>query len=172
MIGIICILAVIVVFIWAWYVDGIVFGFAAGFVALIIAGIIFGIAVCITWGAFREHQPDEGVFTKTNLLAISNSESVEGRFFLGSGYINGQQVFSYIEDHDEYAVVDQVNAGSTTRIYEDAGTKQPWMTVQEYTQDAWFLWPGWHWGDVWMDTYEFHIPKDSIVSDYEVDVNK
>jgi hypothetical protein len=142
------------------------------FMVLMVSLVGFFIAIIVTFFSFFNTQPSLGDYTETKLSALSNAQGIEGRsYFLGSGYINGAQQLSFIEDHGDYSIVNQVTVGPQALIYQNAKNDQPWMTKQEYVQDAWFLWPGWEW-ELYNDTYTFHIPEGSIVSDYVIDVNR
>lgn len=100
----------------------------------------------------------------TDLRAVSASSSVEGRFFLGSGYVNGVRTLNYVVALDGYSELRQAKADNS-RIYEDENGS-PYVTSYEWVKEAWWLAPG----SLDMGTtYDFHIPEDSILEDFTVD---
>lgn len=98
------------------------------------------------------------------LRAVSASASIEGRFFLGSGYVNGVRTLNYIVAEDGYSELRQARA-TDARIYEDESTA-PYVTVYSWGKEAWWWMPG-----VFPvgTTYDFHIPQDSILEDFTID---
>jgi hypothetical protein len=97
------------------------------------------------------------------LVALKTSNSVEGRFFLGSGYVNGQRTLNYITDDDGAFRIESADAAQSV-VYQDSD--EPTVTVHEWNlENPWFApWSFGHW-----HTYTFHVPEGSILSDYTID---
>jgi hypothetical protein len=138
--------------------DGFVMGVGYSMGALCIGALVGGITVLLLLLVPATHTRSE-VFP---LRALSNQSSVKGEFFLGSGYINGAQQFSYIEQDNGYSMLLTADA-SASRVFE--GAAKP--TVTEYTQyysNPWVLPWGWDTGYLW----DFHIPKGAVQTNYQV----
>lgn len=150
--------AVIATYIYWVPEEGWGFAFLPAALAVIIAGpLAFGLMML----AFL--IPGDKVTDETHdLRAISSSSSVQGRFFLGSGYVDGKRTLNYIAQEDGYSRLGQ-GIASASRVYED--TDKP--TVTEYTH--WYS-NGWvvpfdvKTGSAW----DFHIPADSILEDFTI----
>ncbi|MUG03563.1 hypothetical protein ECC01_21495 [Bacillus tequilensis] len=107
--------------------------------------------------------PGEKITQQTfDLRAISTSSTVQGRFFLGSGYVDGKRTLDYIAQEDGWSRVDR-GIASASRIFED--TERP--TVTEYTH--WYS-NGWviPWEVEAGHRWDFHIPSGSILEDYTI----
>ena len=139
---------------------------------LLIAAAAWGLACLITSMAWSGVTNPASVDTQTyKLAALSNVQSTEGRFFfLGTGYINGEQEFAFVENHGSYSTLETADGGQYNRVFQDE-QKHPHVDVHTYHQSAWFLFPAWDWY-MWNTTYDFHVPSGSVASNYDVDVTK
>lgn len=154
--------------------------FEAGFVealikasAMALFGSIVGCVLVLGAGflakAIWDPAPTSQTISKTtfDLRATSTVSSVKGSFFLGSGTINDQRVFSFLYKEDKWTRSDQVPARSS-RVAEDATAETAWMQ-QVVTDNHYSWWLPWV---VSTDVeYFFHVPKDSVVESYEISAN-
>lgn len=138
---------------------GIGFGLLSAFLAAICSAIVGGgvLALSLIW------IPGEKVTHETfPLRALATSSTVQGRFFLGSGYVDGKRTLNYVAQDDGFARIDQ-GIGSASRIFE--GAEKP--TVTEYTY--WYS-NGWviPWEFTTGYSWDFRIPAGSILEDYTI----
>lgn len=100
------------------------------------------------------------------LRALSNSETVEGQFrgglFVSSGYIDGKQVFSYIQSEGEGYVLRQFDAEDAV-IYQ--GDYDPSVEITTYRWGNPWFWP---WDRGTTESAEFYVPEGSVANTYEV----
>lgn len=96
------------------------------------------------------------------LQAVGSADSVTGHSsFLAGGYIDGKRVLNYTQQHDGYSTLERVDADKA-RIVED-GKKE--LQLKSKAEWRWWLYPD----DQKMDEfYEFHIPENSIVENFEI----
>lgn len=157
---ILIVLAVVIVggtFIWWWIEEGLIaiaFALLAAIGSLLVGGGLLALALLIPGDKMTEETFD--------LRAISSSSTVQGRFYLGSGYVDGKRTLNYIAQEDGYSRLGQ-GIASASRVYED--TEEP--TVTEYTfwySNGWVIpWEfvtGWSW--------DFHVPRGSILENYTI----
>lgn len=107
--------------------------------------------------------PGEKVTHETFALrALATSSAVQGGFFLGSGYVNGERTLNYVAQDNGFARIDQ-GIGTASRIFEGS-TKS---TVTEYTY--WYS-NGWviPWEFKTGYSWDFRIPSGSILEDYSI----
>lgn len=144
---------------------GALVGLGWGTLVVATAAAGLSIAFMITAGVnFHNAAPKLTSTSKSELVALANSSTTEGRFyFLGSGYINGSQSFSYIVDHGDYTTLNQVSA-DTAQVYEDTNA-HPYLQERHYDFYLDWLLPG----SLSSNTYyDFHIPDGSVQSGYNV----
>ena len=137
-------------------------------------GVIVGVSMSMLIGGLIigglniliPHEYDTAE-TTTELRAIDTGSTIKGRFYLGSGYINGERTINYIEQISDgdgtYSTVRQASAGSS-RIFEDAD--QPTVTDYKFTFYKPWLFPG---AFSENHSYDFHVPEGSVLEDYTID---
>lgn len=144
------------------------FDILSAFLGLVI-GAVVGAFVCFLLALFLgSFAPTENVKTQTlDIVSIHTSDSIHGSFFLGSGTINGQTYYSYYaKTSDAGFQHGKVNADYTV-VYEDMTEQKGRIEVYERRVDAsWWL-RNWvlvepHY------TYRAHIPKGSILQNFEL----
>lgn len=114
---------------------------------------------------------------KIQLIALNRSEpQISGRAFLGSGYIETDRAWEYIEYYPEqgYDHPDTVPLYSryyTVRNYRDqpAGSDSAYLIKYKkaYAQD-WFKYIALFPNDRGPVLYEFHTPEDSIIPEVDI----
>lgn len=150
------VVAVVITFWWWFLEDGwayaFLFSFATAALAFIVGAGLLALAALIP----GEKRTDETF----ELRALATSSTVHGRFFLGSGTVDGKRTLNYIAKEDGYSRLGQ-GVASASRVYED--TERP--TVTEYT--FWYS-NGWvvPWEVVTGYSWDFHVPAGSILEDF------
>lgn len=135
------------------------------FVIAISAVISFFIIVLLTF-FLPDSRFEE---TKTDLVALGTDSETKGQFFLGSGVINENAVYQYINQGDDGAFRMETIRVSRAAIFEDATDTTAHMVEWNGFIDYWWFTP------VAIDSgnvYEtqFHVPAGSVKVGYNVAV--
>lgn len=133
-------------------------GFGSLFVSLMVLGCIYPFVLVSTGHSVRS-EPQV-------LSAFKDSTEVAGSFFLGSGTIDGDPVYKYVVKNEQTGEV-QIKTidESSVRLFE---TDEAPRVVTTYTQanSPWIIL-----GSFTYNTeYEIYIPKGSVISEFEVDL--
>lgn len=151
---------------WYWQ-DGFASAGWAALASSVVAFFLFAVAVLITFAA-SPHYLDTWSASKDthSLTALKTDSSIEGRgYFLGGGYVDGKRVLNYIQtDGDAYYV--KSSDADDSVIHESDG--KPKVIHEHVVGGFWWLAPfplgkG--------DSYDFYVPKGSVLSDYTVNNN-
>lgn len=148
-------------------------GFATVFISLIV-GIIFSV------GNAGDYEFSEEPVLKetTEIYTLADRYSVKGNFFLGSGSISSEDYYYYIKDTDKGKITDKIPQKDTF-ITEDNSQKP---RIEEYaykgernaSKDFWLSIDfGENKEDFSYNTayYRVFIPKNTIKTDFAVDLN-
>lgn len=138
--------------------------FAGIFVGFIVMAITIPIVIETNKKDIVARDAEDNSYT---IRALANNSGIEGSFFLGSGYIEGKQVFNYITEDGNGAIRLQSMDAAQATIFED--TNNAHLRVIKTVRSI----PGvvpWDIGSTMH--YDFHIPKGSIIQNYKVDVTK
>jgi uncharacterized membrane protein len=166
-IGILTVIVAIIYFAYEWftgYYDGGEFVVASLIVimwavALVILFVTISSAVCDatcdkTWYTYDD----------TKIYALQDDVLEQGRFFLGSGYIDSRLKYFYVEDTEIGYVIRNVNADNTYIQYTDG---EYHMETQSYKFNHWLpkliAIP-------FSARQIFYIPEGSIVQNYTIDL--
>jgi hypothetical protein len=95
---------------------------------------------------------------KRELISISNSTQISGNFFLGSGSINEQPVFYYYYKTQNSSIKLSYALAGLSEIFTDIKVGEKPYVI--YKPVGWSTYESW----------KFHIPIDSIISTFELDV--
>lgn len=135
---------------------GIFFSFIGG---LFVVGLLSGATSLWGWTYVVKTE------VKTlELQALDTGDSMSGRFFLGSGYVNGERTLNYIVKTDGGWSEVGAHGADHSRIFEDESDR-PVLIETYWTWGNPWLFP-WDWGTT--DNADFHIPDNSVVEDYTV----
>ncbi len=142
--------------------------FSFGFAIIGVFALLIGFAFAGP-STVNQNPPVDHVdsISHTDLLAVGDSDTVHGSFFLGSGVINGHQTITYVQDNGGWSSVGQVSA-SYSRIYED-DPAVPYMVYKQPYAHHWWLVP---WSLPMTGWYEFHVPSGSVVQNFNIDVTE
>lgn len=141
-------------------------GFFFGFISIVVSGLL-GALILTAVGSWwmKPYVLDQSTETYS-LKALSTSETIEGQFsgglFVSSGYVDGKQVFSYIQSEGEGFVLRQFDAGDAI-VYQ--GDYKPEIEVTTY-----------RWGNPWFVPWDagttqgalIYVPEGSVSNGYEV----
>ena len=99
------------------------------------------------------------------IYALQDNITTEGSFFLGSGHIDDELKYFYVEETDLGYTIKHVDADDTYIQYTDGRCH---LEKHTYTYDGWFA------QAVTMplfgDRYVFYIPEGSVINNYSVDL--
>lgn len=150
------IVAVAAYLIWDYgdWTEGIGVVFVGGIVGTI---VLFLCAVFIPANVDLVHEKT------SSLKALGTSSNDHGRFFLGSGYIDGKRVLNYIQQGDDGGMrVAQVDAKDAL-IFE--GSDKATITTKHFDFNNGWIIP-WPIGST--DKYEFRIPDGSVTESFTI----
>lgn len=151
-----------------WIVDDLFGWFGAigmGFLVLLLAT---GSAVLLTIGSsiIAETCADKtySLAEDIDIYALQDNLTTEGSFFLGSGHINDELKYFYVEQTEFGYTVNNVDADNT---YIQYTTDRCHLERHTYTFDNWFV----NLIAVPLtDRYVIYIPEGSIINNYSVDL--
>jgi hypothetical protein len=132
----------------------------------LLIGVFFGTAVMFMLG---QAVPSGVVETgeRYEIGALQDAFAYSGRFFLGSGTVNGEIYFFYYQREGAGYVARQAE-GWRTVIYTDESERPYVATLRAAVVDP--VWANFamSWGS--QRSYAFHVPPGSIVSSYTLDL--
>lgn len=134
----------------------IVYGF---FTALL---IFLCISAVFSWTAETEYV----ITSESNLYAFSNKSTVEGSFFLGSGYVSGDMNYYYISDFHEGKKMYRVGIDNVVLIESDAKPKIEIHESRFKNKVIRYIFV-----NINSDLYKIYIPENSITYEFDVDLN-
>jgi hypothetical protein len=102
-----------------------------------------------------------------DLQAINMGDNLQGHFFLGSGYVNDEQIYSFYVKSDGGYYPDQVDADKVF-IVEDSGT--PRIVEHDFYTPDWLN--PWHEKHERKTTYTIYVPPGSIKPIVNMDLPK
>lgn len=144
--------------------------FFMGLMYLFVCGLGGAITFGVGWvaGQMFNSQPVEG--KHSTLLAIRDKDGVEGRFFLGSGFVTSQPFYFYYEAlKDGGARPAKLSADESVTVREEDRTDAELVTF-----DWTIKYPSWAWLVCLQDSegsrksYVFHVPNGTIKTGYSM----
>jgi hypothetical protein len=147
-------------------------GSAVGFMSFLFGGVavmVVAMVASLTSAATTVETGSERV--TLTALSTSNSSTTVTNYFLGSSTVDGVKSLNYItevEDGDGTWSSVESAAADDSRIFQDeAGA--PYVVITTFVGRSPILVPFSLSDSV---TYDFHVPEDSVVSDFSVDIQK
>lgn len=105
------------------------------------------------------------VVVSNQLSTLQDGSQTTGSFFLGSGYVDGEQVFSYYEKRGGAFYLDSIDADHA-KVVESNETPRVEHTCKK-SDNIWFsVFTGKCWNN-W--DYTFYVPKGSVATNYTLD---
>lgn len=145
----------------------------AMFMFVLFGGFIWALICLLLLGFIGGYTAKDEVYDRYDirLAALQTGSQIEGRFFLGSGRIEEEPIFSYLYRQSDGGVkLAWVDADRAT-VYEDENDS-PYLEIVQYSYgcNAFVtpFCPGADGPDEFATEYNFHIPKDSVISNYEI----
>lgn len=141
-----------------------------GVIAVSFVGFLVGGFIWIVIGISAPKIEKIGK-TKHKIAALKDKESVNGNFFLGSGYIQGSMQFFLYEEIKTNQFVLQRFHPSDVVIVEDIIKNDPYYLIKYQIPDPKWKWNGWGMKmNARVNGYEIHIPKGTIKHEYNLDL--
>lgn len=126
-----------------------------------IVSLVVGVLALQIWGE------DVPVKHKSYLKALGTDEQLKGSFFLASGSFSEDSTYKFIKvTSDGGFYMDEVGIRHAV-VFEENEDKPYMVTVEHWDSNPWIV----PWSEGRGNTYEFHVPANSVVESYKVDVN-
>lgn len=131
-----------------------------GATGVFLAGIVY-----VPLGFWADQWSHESDTTSQNLQAIQMGTGTEGLFYLGSGYIRDENVYSfYAKDPDGSYHSERIDADNATIIEDDS--VEPHVITHHYDMPWWF-------GPMDLtETYTIYVPTGSVKPMVNLDLPK
>src|SRR5580765_205806 len=121
------------------------------------AGAGLGVAAIVSPLAPREWV----FYSKTSLVALSDYNGVNGRFYINTGYVNSALQYNFYESLGGNAYAGEtLSSNDSVTIYEDEQNDPYIYQFNEQLKGCAWLWA--IDDHVYLPIYELHIPKGSI----------
>lgn len=113
-------------------------------------------------------QPDTYDNYTTRISVVNDSSSVEGHFILGTGSVDGKNVYKYYEPQSDGSNTLEQTDADGVRVFQD--TDSPYLTRRGNCDGPrdWF-WPCDN--DGYGTVLEIHVPEGSISNQTRLDAN-
>ena len=141
------------------------------FGSTLITAVIFGIFLGLGYVGVKHEKSN--ISGATYISSLSASSNLSGRFFLGSGTVENKNYYYYVTNSDKGYQIDKMEITNDIYIREDCNNK-PFIEYTKYhaTYINWF-------GKLFFKKsfYNksgeiiFHVPPETIIGDYYIDVN-
>lgn len=161
----------------AYLILGIIIGFIIGFMdfgelldglASALLGLLIGMSIFLLVGfPLGFAVPTTEVVEEQEIVALTDSTSVEGQKFLFSGYIDEDLVCRYVINTDKGKHIEEVKSDN---VYIKEGDYNPTVIKHKFVPEAdwywWFCFPIGSGGDY----TEFLVPENTVTSEYNIDL--
>lgn len=132
----------------------------------LLAGFMIVVMVTLFSSAICDEVCDKTWYTSSDveIYALQDNITTEGRFFLGTGQVDGNLKYFYVEDTEFGYTVRDVDADNTYIKNTDGKCH---LETQSYEFDNWFV------RLIAMPMRErriFYIPEGSILQNYNIDL--
>lgn len=145
------------------YDDGFLYGVWTALWTSVIGFIVLLLVAAILSGVSGGAPVYKTETSTTNLQAVSNGSDLSGHFFLGSGSVKDEKMFSYLYKENGWTRTGQQKA-SQSFVAEDANVETARLDKVEIYRNYWWA------GQANVETrYEFHIPKNSVVENFKIE---
>ena len=147
-------------------------GFGDTFMAVIngVVGALIGLFISVIISAIVDEKAEKEtyIYKEEPIYALSDNESIEGSFFLGSGRINGDMKYVFIAEEENGKIMKDINAGNTYIIEDDDEEPRIEYYYERYKNKSI---PKYFFGiDDSFSHYVVRIPEDSIMNQYKIDL--
>lgn len=136
-----------------------------------LTGATVGFLVAMIVGAFAYTGTEFHPVHRTPLVSMADGAGVEGHFFLGSGSLDSESVFTWYQTNGDNSYVRKsADAENSTIHYLKDGEKPYYVFSKERGTPGGFFQP---WGlnttSGWGAHYDFYVPRGSIIQSYTLD---
>lgn len=128
---------------------GVFAGLAAFFVSMVFGSLV------------TEGDGPQVKISEYSLAALSSGSEVDGSFFLGSGYVDEDRMFTYIIERSDGGYVLRSVEANDSVIYQIDDDNIRVEVFDIYSDPNWSRIP-------WNTEYHFYIPEGSILENYTV----
>jgi len=135
-------------------------GIFVGFLGAVLAGFLIFVTY-IPAGFYFDKYSEHDYSSDWDLKALKMGDQTTGNFFLGSGVIEGENVYTfyYVNENGNYQS-GRIDADRTEVVESDTETPH---IVKHYWKMPWW------WGPMDMEnTWTVYVPVGSVVSTYEM----
>lgn len=177
---IVVLLVTIVVGLWTWnyykafrlYKNEILSNMLVAFVISILGVSLFSILISMGLVSNTGYEDGYNINSTTPIVAFSSKSNISGSFILGSGTIENEMVYYYIEKTNMGNQIKSIPIDNSIYIVEDNNT-QPNISVQQKRKKLPEQFRKWSWINAWLDSKItiITIPENSISYEYNVDLS-
>lgn len=99
------------------------------------------------------------------IIALKDDGNADGRFFLGSGYINNDMVFYYVTNEHGTYKISRIKAGDATIIYSEDSPR-----IEKYSAEKFVHW--WYYIFAIPVSYytQIYVPEGTIQYGFNIDL--
>lgn len=141
-----------------WDEDGPIGLFPTFLIGLLAA--IFGAVAVVLFGLIPANDKVEAC-GQESLAALGNSTGVQGRFFLGTGYVDSKRTLNFIAKEADGGYRADDALASDSRVFEGSADPTVTYTCHSYS-NGWVL----PWDIRESTTYRFDVPTGSVLENY------
>ena len=129
-------------------------------ISFIIIGVITAIGLILDIASFKSEYKHELEATE-RIVALNDGNSVEGKFYMRRGYLESNLYYNYMVDLSNGGyIANKVPARETTIFETDSNYRIEWWVKKKGYLFC-----------IWKEKYwKAYIPKNSIVTEYEIDL--
>ena len=150
------------------WIGNLLIGLTASTVLCTIAGLIIYVVGSLLILPFDKETAVVADTKKQEIVALADNSGTSGRFFLGSGSVDGDMFYSYMVMQDGYKTIKTMKAKDV--LIDDSGKVEPCIEYRELQPpDAGEGIYWWFWTPTESQVI-IHIPPNSVTTTYEIDL--
>lgn len=132
-----------------------------------VLGFVVGFCLYISLGGFiGSVLKTIDVTEKKELYALNDLSSIEGSYYVFSGYIDEKLVYRYVEKTEKGLHIEEINSSN---VYIKEGDYIPTLVIhkKEFASEWMYLFAH----DYFFTTeYEFLVPANTVITEYNIDL--
>lgn len=145
---------------WEWSDVPILLLFTGLFTAF---GFLVSVGIAVLIGAFIDKE--YYMTGRHDLIALRNNSTTEGAFFLGTGYIDENPTYFVLQKENGGTMLKKIDTDNAY-VYQ-AEDKPHYDVFQWRFKNDIFMWIA---SPCCSTQYKIYIPKDSIISNYKIEL--
>ena len=144
--------------------------FIGSFIGINLVGLGLGFLLTLLFGIIAVDCPQIpcGEPQKVELVAMKDNSTINGNFFLGSGSINEDQYYFYLEQTNKGIQKKKVKADHNTYLNYIENDDTPYLLIQKTRCENDIIYALSH--KCYDVEYYFYIPDGSITNEFSVDL--